>query len=545
MGISNKYRFGEIIPMSRADIAAGTITLDIYDQLSEGEQDKCLKRDFIWKAPNVKKLKKEGANMNLVYWQNEIRKSLYPKPSRFFEGYQRRYMDIVTMVRDIVMDSDAIGKVYVDGRPADFTSWARQQFMQDGRINRDDAVAVGYGLFFDWTPEKVRKLVERERFGYTDDEKISKEIEERIRAFRFMGDLPDTGAENGKIYYDSKHWQESKPFTLVYSAGKVFYYPDVKPSVVNSYIILDMKARQFKKVDVRTEDLMQELDSCKDELRIMLSSVAAAPTSKRKTKFVPELAAVKQENGSSEGNIQPEDYLDRLKFRGGEWGNWLNEAEREQNLTMCFNSFKNLCQVLGLPEEFASLQGTLSIAFGSRGHGNASAHFEPGNNVINLTKMKGAGCLAHEWGHALDHYIAKRYEIPFELATEARYAFMKSDGTKAGHYIKTADILPSEFTEVTSAINSAKEFLMGSKEFDKRFSKQGGYWSSKCEMWARAFDCYVHDKLTEAGITDTYLSRGSDSFKTEVDGKVYRAYPTGEERERINTAFDHLMTALR
>ena len=31
------------------------------------------------------------------------------------------------------------------------------------------------------------------------------------------------------------------------------------------------------------------------------------------------------------------------------------------------------------------------------------AHYEPARNVINLTRLKGAGSLAHEWGHALDY----------------------------------------------------------------------------------------------------------------------------------------------
>lgn len=47
----------------------------------------------------------------------------------------------------------------------------------------------------------------------------------------------------------------------------------------------------------------------------------------------------------------------------------------------------------------------LAIAFGSRGKGRALAHYEPARVVINLTKMKGAGSLAHEWGHAFDDWL--------------------------------------------------------------------------------------------------------------------------------------------
>lgn len=50
----------------------------------------------------------------------------------------------------------------------------------------------------------------------------------------------------------------------------------------------------------------------------------------------------------------------------------------------------------------------LAIAFGARGKGNALAHYEPSRAVINLTKMKGAGSLAHEFGHALDDMLGLR-----------------------------------------------------------------------------------------------------------------------------------------
>ena len=35
------------------------------------------------------------------------------------------------------------------------------------------------------------------------------------------------------------------------------------------------------------------------------------------------------------------------------------------------------------------------------------AHYEPLLEVINLTKLRGAGCLAHEWAHALDDILSE------------------------------------------------------------------------------------------------------------------------------------------
>lgn len=39
------------------------------------------------------------------------------------------------------------------------------------------------------------------------------------------------------------------------------------------------------------------------------------------------------------------------------------------------------------------------------------AHYEPIQEVINITKLRGAGSLGHEWSHALDHLIAQKYHL--------------------------------------------------------------------------------------------------------------------------------------
>jgi hypothetical protein len=48
------------------------------------------------------------------------------------------------------------------------------------------------------------------------------------------------------------------------------------------------------------------------------------------------------------------------------------------------------------------------------------AHYEPERAVINLTKLNGAGSLAHEWWHALDHYFGRQDgKAPSEWVTNA------------------------------------------------------------------------------------------------------------------------------
>lgn len=100
-------------------------------------------------------------------------------------------------------------------------------------------------------------------------------------------------------------------------------------------------------------------------------------------------------------------------FRGGEFGNWQNK--RQECLNCAVDAFSDLAYITDLPFDAMSLCLTglrnhrLTIAWGSRGSGNARAHYEPATTVINLTKFKGAGTLAHEWAHALDHALGRWY----------------------------------------------------------------------------------------------------------------------------------------
>lgn len=554
MGIANKYRFGEAIPMSRADFAAGTIGLADYDQLTETEQDKCLKRDFIWKAPNVKKLRTEGANMDLVYWQNEIRKGFRTKPVQRSadQDYKRIFVEHVSTIRDLVMASTMPGQIEIDGQQVSLHQWLSDNYLTGYYMTQDAGVSMTGALFVNWTPEKIHQHVVRERFGYTPEEALEAEINDRIQGYVYGGMCPDVSNQLDPrlIYDDNSAWHnktDRKSYVVGCYAGRSFYYMSGKMAqsvVPGKAMILDTRAHSILSV-VDAEYLEKAIEDTRSIYRNATQVAATQKTSKRKTKFIPtELADVKQIGGAApefdtQGSLTTDKYLADFGFRGGEWGNWLNENERTQNLNMSYIAFKNLANCLGIKYSDVSLKG-LSIAFGSRGRSSASAHFEPGNNVINLTKMKGAGCLAHEWGHALDYFIARKYEVPAELATEARSVFRKNDG-----FVRIKDILPAEFFNVVSAIRNADQFQKDSKKFDELFSKSGhGYWSSECEMWARAFDCYVSDKLKEHSVIDTYLSRGANSYRYKDGEQVYYAYPRDDERKEINAAFDLLMTRL-
>jgi hypothetical protein len=107
-------------------------------------------------------------------------------------------------------------------------------------------------------------------------------------------------------------------------------------------------------------------------------------------------------------------FEDAFGFRGVEFGNWMRQAgdgkERQEVLNHAYDGLLDLVEILNIPPKAISLNGDLGLAFGARGQGlsGAKAHYEPDYVVINLTKMSGAGSLAHEWIHSLDHYLGRQ-----------------------------------------------------------------------------------------------------------------------------------------
>ena len=91
------------------------------------------------------------------------------------------------------------------------------------------------------------------------------------------------------------------------------------------------------------------------------------------------------------------------------------------------------------------------------------------------------------------------------------------------------------------------EFFKNSVKADAIYGKEDkGYWQSTQEMFARAFACYIHDKLPWKS---DYLCGHSESAVmydySESEPKLIKALPEGQEREQLNQCFDRLFAECR
>lgn len=274
----------------------------------------------------------------------------------------------------------------------------------------------------------------------------------------------------------------------------------------------------------------------------------------------------------------PEMFTEAFGFRGVEFGNWVKQGkddrERQWMLNQAYDALHDLADVLDIPTQAISLNGSLGLGFGSRGRGGrAAAHFEPDLVVINLTKTQGAGSLAHEWFHALDNYFSRMRNNEHGYITERPEAvsyvykdelgqpypwrqhrsdlenLWKTDPDKRHRepeYYNPENWVPvSEIAvrpEMEVAFARLVEALDNSPMAKRAKLNDKGrkeYWSKTVERAARAFENYVITKLDERGHHNDYLA---NVVPPEAFVRAAERYPylKPEEMPPVKEAFDTL-----
>lgn len=274
-------------------------------------------------------------------------------------------------------------------------------------------------------------------------------------------------------------------------------------------------------------------------------------------------------------------FQEAFGFKGVEFGEWLKQGagakDRQGMLNQTFDALMDLANIIGVPPKAISLNGSLGLALGSRGTGWASAHFEPGNLVINLTKTRGSGTLAHEWFHALDNYFSRirrdgrvntngqrqdsyitykpepmmvrRDGRGSESLTKAELTRRSLQSTGPVSFYKPENWHPdpkhsqgvrpeveTHFAELVAALD-ASPMKARAASIDK--GAADGYWSRIIERGARAFENYIITKMRQEGYDNDFLAnvREVGDFQR---AKARYPYLMPDEVAPIAEAFDNL-----
>ena len=367
--------------------------------MNDAEKTKFVKKDNVWKKPDYQELVNNGLSTRVVYFIKTIRDATPTKPEIYYmddvSKKQENYISFVSKLRDFVMNIKNDNEIlsfyedflshYIIKSPSSYTVKISPEV--SGCINNKLLKAAQVRRL-----SQIEKKKKKTQFLYTDAEKLLAGFEIYVY-------------DNKDIKF-SKDYRGSSMLEIPIGFGKRFIYPKeelANPENWQEHTIFITRGGTIIK---------NNLESINEAEKYILDNfkLKQKDTQNRKKSFKPiqlEHIIRSGEDYRNNRDISGEDMMEKFNFKGGEFGNWLNEKDRQESLNYGYDALLDLSKALNISPTDISLGNRLSIAFGSRGSGNALAHYEPDREVINLTKMKGAGSLAHEWAHALDDIFGK------------------------------------------------------------------------------------------------------------------------------------------
>ncbi len=220
-------------------------------------------------------------------------------------------------------------------------------------------------------------------------------------------------------------------------------------------------------------------------------------------------------------DVSFQDIKTLFQFRTITIGRWVSAHEQQLAANLFFDALYDLAEILQVDEQVISLNGTLSLAFGSGGQKHASAHYHSGKRQLALAKNAGGGALAHEWFHAFDHYIAQK---AFESAQPTDFAstLWLSESTLQPHRLN--NMLDKCFRTVfLDQKFNPNNFVTRSIQADQAMGIY--YYSQPQELAARAFEACIQDSQ----IKNAFLVQGT---KQSAEARL-GIYPHDILRNRI------------
>lgn len=321
----------------------------------------------------------------------------------------------------------------------------------------------------------------------------------------------------------------------------------------------------------------------------------------------------------TDDDVKIEFLKDKLGFKSITLGNYVKDDEAREHIRHFIGAVADLGEMLNMDLiklfelNKSSGAGGLSLWFGAGGGGGYAAYYRANGIVINLTKKRGDGAVAHEFAHYLDnalnyidnpsYSLSDRYgmwgssvntERPWKNPTiknenvlNAMNALMTfiykgngslnvtkiniklSGGTpmdimwrKLGEMPKTIEEAFEKIKQYTGRLKYAETLKRGDYSLLRGILKEFGldeyeftfmsrssayysasnamssdYWTRPWELFARAFETYMYDKLESKGRFNNYLVSGS-YFGSDV-------YPQNEERAIIYKLIDNLMATIK
>lgn len=232
-----------------------------------------------------------------------------------------------------------------------------------------------------------------------------------------------------------------------------------------------------------------------------------------------------------EDDLTVDQFMEKLKFKGIEFGNWVKQEERQQFLNSVYDGYADLMEIIGFSVEMSSLENKLGIAFGSRGTSKASAHFDSSRSLIHITKTKAIGSLAHEYAHALDHFLGEKTGLLCYASEISEEIFIRQKLNE---------------NNLFCAIMNWKQAVKNSAMYKNTVlidaDKNKKYYSTDVELFARCFEQWIKLEMNKREMNNNFLV--FDVTPEESENKLF-VYPSEKEREYLGVLMADIVKEIK
>ena len=250
-----------------------------------------------------------------------------------------------------------------------------------------------------------------------------------------------------------------------------------------------------------------------------------------------------------------------------------------------YRNVRFMLHVLNLPATALGLGGRLGLSLEGF-KGRYLGMYDPNATTIHMPGRSNS--FAHEWAHALDHYL--RDMLANGAAQNLLTKVARGEGLNPRDNLQAAFVtlihrmfydqsdlalkimdLEAQAAQVIQKGPNAGQPTAKAKEAQARLDRlmegasrlpirpsefransagyspsQSGYYASAHEMFARAFEAYVGNLMARAGAgSNAFVTKGDEAYLSDADARLAMTFPKATDRQMIFEAFDAIFDHIR
>lgn len=202
----------------------------------------------------------------------------------------------------------------------------------------------------------------------------------------------------------------------------------------------------------------------------------------------------------------------------------LNEKQEQDMLNISYGTFQLLARCIHQPMLAIGLGRNLTLNIGVQQMGFLTGGcYNSARRVLNFKSLADYKHVAHEWFHALDHYLSYTFGLNLDDKDTKKLMSCRDLEDEWGG---TNTDTQKTFTDLNNAIAKSSYYIK-SKSIQNVTGDE--YWLRPQELLSRAFEVYIDGKMRELGEYDEHLvsmypHNPYPDFNNDKDAPIRQAF---------------------